>query len=86
MIDVFYVYQIQSVEMPNRTYVGFAQDLRQRMKDHNAGRNASTKNGRPWELDFYVALKEKRSALDFEAYLKTASGKAFSRKRLICEK
>ena len=32
---------------------------------------------------WYGAFTEKGTALEFERYLKTASGKAFSRKRLL---
>jgi predicted GIY-YIG superfamily endonuclease len=32
----------ESIPDPNRHYVGFTEDLRQRLTDHNAGKNVST--------------------------------------------
>ncbi len=37
---------------------------------------------RPWALEFYAAFPDKKVALNFEAYLKSHSGRAFARKRL----
>ena len=79
---MFYVYLLRSSKAQDRRYVGFTVDLRQRLKDHNSGKNPSTKVGRPWEVAWYAAFEQKETALAFEKYLKTASGKAFLRKRL----
>ena len=80
---MFYAYIIESEAHRNRRYIGFTADLRTRVEDHNLGRNVSTKMGRPWKLVFYAAFQEKADAMSFESYLKTASGKAFARKRLL---
>lgn len=77
-----YVYMLRSERQAGRVYVGFSQDLKQRIADHNSGKNVSTRTGCPWKLGFYAAFERKEDALAFEAYLKTASGKAFARKRL----
>ena len=42
-----------------------------------------TNRFKPWKLVFYAGFNDKKSALDFEKYLKTASGIAFRNKRLI---
>jgi predicted GIY-YIG superfamily endonuclease len=57
-------------------------DLRARLKAHNAGNSPHTSKFSPWELITYVAFSAKTKALDFERYLKSHSGKAFSNKRL----
>ena len=57
-------------------YTGFTQDLRQRVHEHNAGKNVSTKHRRPLELVFYEAFLSKLDALKRERYLKTTKGKA----------
>ena len=80
---MFYTYIIASERQTNRQYIGFTADLKSRIVDHNSGKNRSTRTGRPWKLLFYAAFAEKSEALAFEAYLKTASGKAFARKRLL---
>jgi len=79
---VHYVYLLQSVALPGRHYVGYAEDLRRRVVDHNAGRNASTAMAKPWQVRTYLAFSSKSQALAFERYLKSGSGHAFARKRL----
>jgi predicted GIY-YIG superfamily endonuclease len=58
-------------------------DLRERLATHNAGGNISTKPFRPWEIAWYAGFPNEQTATDFEKYLKTASGKAFAKKRLL---
>jgi predicted GIY-YIG superfamily endonuclease len=77
-----YVYLLRSVATPGRKYVGYSDDLRRRLSDHNSGRNASTATARPWRLQTYLACSAKEHALAFERYLKSGSGHAFARKRL----
>lgn len=81
-MGMFYVYRIQSIDCPDRFYTGFTEDLKQRVLEHNRGRNISTATLRPWKLVFYSAFEENEMALEFERYLKSGSGKAFARKRL----
>jgi predicted GIY-YIG superfamily endonuclease len=42
-----YVYMIESASEPDRKYVGYTDNLRQRMTDHNTGKNVSTALHRP---------------------------------------
>jgi predicted GIY-YIG superfamily endonuclease len=78
-----YVYILRSLSTPNETYVGHTDDLKQRLKDHNAGRSPHTSKFTPWVIAFYCAFDNAQLALDFEAYLKSHSGRAFARKRLL---
>ena len=79
---MFYVYRLQSEKHPVKSYIGFSADLKQRLKDHNAGKNRYTAPLRPWKLVFYAAFAAEEKARAFEAYLKTGSGAAFGNKRL----
>lgn len=79
---MFYVYLLRSQSDVSRTYVGFTEDLRQRLADHNSGKSVHTAKFCPWSLETYLAFSDRQQALDFERYLKTASGIAFARKRL----
>ena len=45
-----YVYLIESASFRNKRYVGYSDDLKQWIKDHNAGKNVSTAPFIPWEL------------------------------------
>jgi len=79
---MWYVYIIRSAAFPDQEYVGATADLKQRLSDHNAGRSSHTSKYKPWTLIWYCAFPDKHRALAFEAYLKSHSGRAFSRKRL----
>ncbi len=80
---MFYTYILRSEQNPERFYYGFSSDLKKRLKVHNQGGNVSTKTGVPWTLAWYGGFESESAAIDFERYLKTASGKAFARKRLL---
>lgn len=77
-----YVYLLQSIEVPDQNYVGLTDDLRSRFSDHNRGRSPHTAKHKPWRLVSYVAFSDERKAIEFERYLKTASGRAFANMRL----
>ena len=78
----YYTYILQSEKTPDRFYIGFTKDLESRMKDHNQGKNSHTSKDKPWRLKTAIAFTDRQRALDFEAYLKTHSGRAFAKKRL----
>jgi predicted GIY-YIG superfamily endonuclease len=80
---MWYAYILQSVEHPDQQYTGATSDLRQRLADHNAGKSPHTAKYRPWVVAFYAAFPEKQKALAFETYLKSHSGRAFAKKRLL---
>ena len=80
---MYYIYLIQSQKYPKQVYTGFTENVEERIKDHNAGKSAHTEKYKPWKLIFYCAFLNKNKALDFEKYLKTASGIAFRNKRFI---
>jgi putative endonuclease len=77
-----YVYILQNESNPNRFYIGLADDLGARLKKHNAGEVPHTSRFRPWKIKTAIAFKERERAAQFEIYLKTASGRAFAKKRL----
>ena len=79
---MFYVYLLQSESHPNQRYVGFTQDLKKRMTAHNAGQSVHAARHRPWKLVTYLAFADRQRAVEFERYLKSGSGHAFSKKRL----
>jgi predicted GIY-YIG superfamily endonuclease len=77
-----YVYILQSTGNPERHYVGYTADLRARLQKHNAGEVPHTSKYSPWIVKTYVAFAEKEPAFAFEKYLKSGSGRAFTKKRL----
>ncbi|CAM3145322.1 GIY-YIG nuclease family protein [Asticcacaulis taihuensis] len=76
-----YVYLIRSLSSSGQTYVGLTDDLKQRLAKHNSGGSTHTSKYVPWEIVSYHAFADKQRAVDFEKYLKSGSGQAFSRKR-----
>jgi putative endonuclease len=77
-----YVYILQSDADERRFYTGLTDDLRKRLQSHNARRVPHTAKWKAWHLKTYVAFQSRTRASDFEQYLKSASGRAFARKRL----
>jgi len=79
---MYYVYILQSENDTRKFYRGITKDLRQRLKDHNKSKSSHTAKFKPWKIIFYAAFDNKETAINFEKYLKTASGIAFARKEL----
>jgi putative endonuclease len=79
---MYYVYLLRSIPAPNQTYIGFTENLKPRLAAHNHGQSQHTAKFKPWELITYLAFKNKSTAIAFEKYLKSHSGKAFANKRL----
>ncbi len=79
---MYYVYLLRSQLSPDKTYVGFTKDLKNRLTAHNNGQSPHTAKFKPWELISYTAFQDRKNAINFEKYLKSHSGKAFANKRL----
>jgi len=75
-----YVYMLKSETHPDRYYVGCTVGLKKRFGEHNRGESVHTRKFTPWSLVGYVAFSDREKAEKFEAYLKTASGRAFAKK------
>ena len=75
---MYYTYILESIPHPGTYYRGSTKDLRQRVKDHNAGKCSHTSQSGPWRVKFYAAFETQQMALDFERYLKSGSGHAFA--------
>jgi len=73
-MQFFYVYVLY-----NRTksfiYIGYSENLRQRINEHKNGYTKSTKPYLPLELIHYEAYKNKKDAKRREIYLKTNKGR-----------
>ncbi|MEO6875173.1 MAG: GIY-YIG nuclease family protein [Opitutaceae bacterium] len=77
-----YVYLIESHTASHARYIGYSNNLQQRLIGHNSGKNVSTAAQRPWRLHTYLAFSSKQQALAFERYSKSGSGYAFANKCL----
>lgn len=82
---MYYVYVIKSVAFPEKTYVGYSTNLKQRLSVHNAGGSYHTAKYTPWELVVYIGFVDKSAAMAFEKYLKSNSGREFTQKRFFAK-
>ncbi len=70
----YYVYILHNKNR-NFIYIGYSENLKQRITAHNNGYSKSTKEYLPLELIHYEAYKNKRDAKRRELYLKTNRGR-----------
>lgn len=75
-----YVYQLVSEANPDRHYTGITTDLKKRLDRHNRGEVSHTSKHAPWRIEVAVAFRDENKARAFERYLKSSSGRAFSKK------
>jgi predicted GIY-YIG superfamily endonuclease len=79
-MNFHYVCILQSVTNPDRFYVGMTEDLKERLRKHNAGDVTHTAKFMPWTIKTAIAFRERERAAEFERYLKSGSGRAFARR------
>ncbi len=70
----FYVYILHN-KRTHFIYIGYSENLKQRIGEHNYGQSRSTKAYLPLELIHYEAYKNKKDAKRREMYLKTNKGR-----------
>ena len=56
-----------------KTYVGWTNDVKKRLKAHNAGKGAKSTRGYNWKILYYKKHKTKANAMKDEYYLKKIS-------------
>jgi predicted GIY-YIG superfamily endonuclease len=75
-----FVYILRSESDPDRHYVGRTADVDNRLAWHNDGPSGYTRNHRPWSVIVSVEFPDESHAARFERYLKSGSGRAFSKR------
>lgn len=76
------MYYVYSLKCKDGYYVGCTNDLKDRLSRHKKGSVSATKNRKPLELDFYVAVQDKYTAFKLESYFKCGSGRSFIKTHL----
>ncbi|HEY4480436.1 MAG TPA: GIY-YIG nuclease family protein [Candidatus Paceibacterota bacterium] len=76
-----YTYVLKS-KVDRKFYVGWTNNLKSRVTEHNLGNVQSTRDRRPLELVYYEACKNKESAVKREKYFKTGYGRRFLENRI----
>jgi len=77
----YYVYVLESIKDGKR-YVGYTNNLRRRLKEHNNGKNFSTKPRLPFRLIYYEACLNEEDAQRREKFFKQTKGRESVTKRL----
>ena len=67
---MYYVYMLKQVGESSITYVGYTNDLKKRLKNHNSNRGAKFTRGRKWKLIYKETHKTKSKAISREYYIK----------------
>ena len=74
------VYVLRSLGNPDWHYVGITSDLERRLYWHNHGASGQRPRGRPWFVSVSLTFADEATALRFERYLKSGSGRAFAKR------
>jgi len=67
----FYVYLIKTVNSnTNKSYVGYTNNLKTRLKKHNSNKGAKSTKGYKWKLIYKKRFNTKSEAMSYEYFLK----------------
>ena len=67
----FYVYLIKTVNSNiNKSYVGYTNNLKTRLKKHNSNKGAKSTKGYKWKLIYKKRFNTKSEAMSYEYFLK----------------
>ena len=77
------VYILRSTIDNDRYYVGVTSNVGARVATHNSGGSVHTRRDRPWQLVVALEFARVDSAVAFERYLKSGSGRAFAKRHFI---
>ncbi len=75
-IVMYYVYILESIAT-GRFYVGSTQNIKNRLRKHNAGHSRATKGYRPWRLVYYEEYSTRGDALRREYDIKRRKSRMF---------
>ena len=67
---IYYVYMLKSKSKKPITYVGYTNNLKERVKRHNSGKGAKFTRGRKWTLIYKEKFISKKEAISREYYIK----------------
>jgi putative endonuclease len=76
---MYFVYIIQS-DLDHSFYIGFSENVENRLREHNLGSTNYTATKRPWKLVYFERFNNKSDALKREIFLKKQRNKKFYQK------
>ena len=66
----YYVYMLKSKGKKPLTYIGYTNNLKKRVIQHNTGKGAKFTRGRKWKLIYKENFNSKKEAISREYYIK----------------
>jgi len=78
---MYYTYVLKSAK-DTKFYIGWTNDLQNRLREHNLGRVPSTKYRRPLRIVYFECCLNQQDAIEREKSLKTGFGRAYLKRRL----
>jgi putative endonuclease len=78
-----FVYVLRSTVDSRRYYTGLTSNIAARLDVHNSGGSTHTRALRPWQLVATIEFAVEASAVAFEKYLKSGSGRAFAKRHFL---
>jgi putative endonuclease len=78
-----FVYVWRSTVDRSWYYTGLTRHVAARLDVHNSGGSTHTRALRPWELVATIEFAAEASAVAFEKYLKSGSGRAFAKRHFL---
>jgi len=76
---MFYTYVLKSIGN-NKFYIGYTNNLSDRLYEHNAGKSIYTNRYKPWEVVYFEEFGNKEEAILREKYFKTHAGREWLKK------
>ena len=80
-MNFYYTYILLS-ERDSKFYIGYTDDLKRRVKEHNSGKIEATKDRLPFKLVYFEACLSKKDATRRELALKSGFGRDYLKRRL----
>jgi len=77
----YYTYVLLS-QRDNLHYIGWTNDIKERLKKHFEGKVIATKDRRPLKLVYCEICLDKQKAIKREKYFKTGFGRRFLKNRI----
>ena len=78
---IYYTYVLRS-KMDGKLYIGWTDDLKNRIKEHNSGSVESTRPRIPFELVYFEGCADRKKAIKREKYFKSGFGRNFLKNRI----
>ncbi len=69
-VTSFYTYILKTTKGKKVTYVGYTNNLKNRLKLHNKGKGAKFTRGRKWKLIYKEKFNSKKKAMSYEYLIK----------------